>query len=1651
MFFYKRFLFLIILFSFFLIPVHSQKRNGKQIKHIVISSSKAQSLGLPVITKPSPVALKGQNNQNNKIRSNRNSKSSLGGLSKTNNNSSKSNNFKVPQLNNGSFKLNKTQISQFLKNTSNPNPSSLQQKKIKYKQKSITYSKNGTPVFIKSEYVGDYSLAAKKSDKDRASEYLEEVKDILKIKSPNAEFEVLNKNKDQIGLTHIKYKQTYKDLLVYAQEIIVHLDKKGSVNLLTGSFIPTPVEVNTSPVLNSEGIIKKLPTIFDKKIQELNKHNDSIEPSLVIYNKKNQNYLSWHLTIYSSQLDRWELFIDDKTGEILDKINTTRHANREKKNKPLKSNKKKEVLKEVIESNAIGTGTDLNGVTRTLNTIFQNNSYYLADISKPSFNPSTQQGILFTNSFLDDGSDVIWGIDSDNIWTDPSLVSAHYSASAAYDYFYETFGRNSLDGEGGDVRSFTNVKEDGDEMDNAYYTGKGLYYGNGNNLFSPLAGALDVAAHEWAHGVVEWSAGLVYQDESGALNEHFADLFGVMVDRDDWTIGEDITVNLNYFTYGFMRSMSEPLKGDQPEHYDNALYIGTDTDNGGVHYNSGIPNKAFYLVATDIGKEKAEQIYYRALTQYLTRNSNFVDLRFALGQSATDLYGATELLSVNQALDAVGIVLEEIVEEVSIEIDGNDFILSYDTNEDDQNTFYISSTQGTNFQPITTTKKNGSKPSVSSDGDLLVFVSDENKLMGISLIDGDIYEYVISDNPIWLGSVISKDRSKIAVTRIDDLKSIHVYDFKGEQWKRFELYTPTTGQGVTTDNVLYADALEWDNSSQYIIFDQLNRISIENSQTKTFWDIGYMRVWDSENNKFAIGNILKLFAQIPDGVSIGYPSVSKTSNRVLTFDWLEIVDDIYNFYVILLDTETFELTSFENNYWGVPNLSSQDNQVIYTSFVNGFKIINSKQVDFITPSENTNQLIQFADWGLWMNKGARDFDNDGILDINDSCPGTPVGKVVDQYGCSLSQKDTDLDGINDDKDNCLETINADQLDTDQDSIGNVCDPDDDNDGYNDDVDFFPLDPTEWLEKIFIAPNGVTIECPDARIGLSTTINGKITTVVSDTGLREMIANNEDVSCVCTSKVTNMMGLFSSGNYTFNQDIGSWDTSNVTSMRDMFYDSVLTSESEGYDPGGVTVSLFNQDISNWDTSNVTDMSSMFSNADSFNQDIGSWNTSSVTDMSAMFFNSNSFNKDIGVWDTSNVADMYGMFYGASVFNQNIGGWDTSNITDMGYMFYGASVFNKDIGLWDTSNVSNMSYMFQQTQFNQDIGDWNTSNVENMVSMFYEATLFSQDIGDWDTSSVTEMNSMFSNADSFNQDIGSWYTYNVTDMSSMFKDAASFNQDLTDWCVNSIITEPSDFASSSALTDANKPVWGTCPSFILPANNFSVGVMGASCVDQSSGKIDIILVDQTISYTATIDGNESIEFNSTTGYSQSFENLPAGVYQVCFSVDVDANFTRCFSLNVTEPQPLSVYSRVNPSKKSVTINMKGSNRYTVKLNGETSIIDSSSSELQLKAGVNFLEVYTDQECQGVYTEEIFVSEEVQYYPNPTYGALQVFVSGEDTQVNLSINGVNGYCYSDQTTLVSDSRKIELDLSSFNKGVYIIQVQGHTVSKSFKIVKK
>src|SRR5690625_565239 len=179
-----------------------------------------------------------------------------------------------------------------------------------------------------------------------------------------------------------------------------------------------------------------------------------------------------------------------------------------------------------------------------------------------------------------------------------------------------------------------------------------MSYGDGDGiLFHPLSAGLDVAAHEMTHGVVQHTAGLIYRNESGALNESFADIFGAMVDRDNWLIGEDIMADGSHA----LRSLEDPAsliesrtQKPYPDHWD--LRYEGNLDNGGVHINSSINNKAAYLIAeggehygitvNGVGREVTEQIYYHALTHYLTRDSTFSMMRQAAIQSAIDLFGS---------------------------------------------------------------------------------------------------------------------------------------------------------------------------------------------------------------------------------------------------------------------------------------------------------------------------------------------------------------------------------------------------------------------------------------------------------------------------------------------------------------------------------------------------------------------------------------------------------------------------------------------------------------------------------------------------------------------------------------------------------------------------------------------------------------------------------------------------------------------------------------------------------------------------------------------------------------------------------------------------------------------------------------------------
>jgi Zn-dependent metalloprotease len=255
---------------------------------------------------------------------------------------------------------------------------------------------------------------------------------------------------------------------------------------------------------------------------------------------------------------------------------------------------------------------------------------------------------------------------------DPSVNSAYDGTEATFDLLQQVFDRNSLDGDGMELVSSVHY---GVNFDNAFWNGAQMVYGDGSGqLFvkGALVKAVDVVGHELFHGVTSFTADLAYSKQSGALNEHFSDVFGSLVkqrhlgqtvDQADWLIGADTLVPAMGRA---LRSMSAPgtaYHGDpQPDHMSKYVDLPDDNDphndNGGVHINSGIPNKAFYLVATALGGhawETAGAIWYRTVTEKLRSDSQFADAaKQTVDVAAT--YGESERAAVEDAWRQVGVL-----------------------------------------------------------------------------------------------------------------------------------------------------------------------------------------------------------------------------------------------------------------------------------------------------------------------------------------------------------------------------------------------------------------------------------------------------------------------------------------------------------------------------------------------------------------------------------------------------------------------------------------------------------------------------------------------------------------------------------------------------------------------------------------------------------------------------------------------------------------------------------------------------------------------------------------------------------------------------------------------------------------------------------
>ncbi len=332
-----------------------------------------------------------------------------------------------------------------------------------------------------------------------------------------------------------------------------------------------------------------------------------------------------------------------------------------------------------------GEGEGVKGDTKTIDTTQSGGTWQLvsADARQSTYdaqNQKVQPGTMMT--------------DSDNVWdltlpysvspSQPPGVDAHYYANVIDDFYGNTFKRNSIDNAGMPIISTVHYDA---AYCNAFWNGEQMTYGDGDGPNClPLSGGLDVVGHELTHGVTEFTSGLIYENESGALNESFSDMMGNTAEfwadargldpavQPDWLIGEDVIPAGLYggTTPGF-RNMGDPQDDGDPDHYAER-YQGT-SDNGGVHTNSGIPNHAYFLAVNGgrnagcdttgsgghthtedcdvtvkaIGLAKAQQIFYKGFTS-LTEFANICDAR-----SATMAVAGGSRKSINAAWAAVGV------------------------------------------------------------------------------------------------------------------------------------------------------------------------------------------------------------------------------------------------------------------------------------------------------------------------------------------------------------------------------------------------------------------------------------------------------------------------------------------------------------------------------------------------------------------------------------------------------------------------------------------------------------------------------------------------------------------------------------------------------------------------------------------------------------------------------------------------------------------------------------------------------------------------------------------------------------------------------------------------------------------------------------
>jgi Zn-dependent metalloprotease len=461
------------------------------------------------------------------------------------------------------------------------------------------------------------------------------------------------------GRRHLRFDQRAGAARVLGAQLVQQVDAEGTTLTVFGS-IDEGLSIDGRPVLTADQAVHEAERESPRGALALG------DPELVILRREGGPVLAWSLWVrLDCRLDR--VFVDAHRGGIAHRYSDLR------------------------TEAAVGLGSGVWGDRKKLSADSSASGFRAEDRLRP---PALVTYDLH-GSFAAAGEALTTGrfdpslvaADADNNWTDGAVVDAHVYAGWTYDYYFKRHQRRGIDGRDLAMRSVTHFLPRSFGFANAFWDpfSGAMYYGDGDAEFAPFSGALDVVAHELTHGVTQSTWDGIYEGESGALNEAFSDIMATGVEffhqppgtgrlRADYFLGEDLT-------YAFdpprtaVRSMENPslfcsaeLGACDADHW-SRRYRGAG-DNGGVHHNSGIANQAFYLLAEGGvnrtsgrrveglgagGREKAERIFYRGFTAYLTPAATFRDARAATIRAARDLYGEAEAAQVSSAWSAVGV------------------------------------------------------------------------------------------------------------------------------------------------------------------------------------------------------------------------------------------------------------------------------------------------------------------------------------------------------------------------------------------------------------------------------------------------------------------------------------------------------------------------------------------------------------------------------------------------------------------------------------------------------------------------------------------------------------------------------------------------------------------------------------------------------------------------------------------------------------------------------------------------------------------------------------------------------------------------------------------------------------------------------------